>query len=500
MSIKYLEGVWTYRSFKNLPDLIGDFNKLTVWEAELYLEVDEESGSIYGHLGERPEKSSGKDPFLYLKGTTSDCNPPVVTWRALGKKGTEYDGWIYDYSAVINPIWADGKGDGNRPTLTGTVTRTVAHGNAPAGSVFSFIAVKRDFLEPRACIPLNKDVADMLASLTHRLHHQLWHASRDEWVNPQMGSLSEAKRDALRKLNWQPGPIKTERNSQGAGRFGNASGEDFLFMHRQMIQHVKKMQEIPSWPSVPSPSALAGFDKDFEKGQVGNPDGFAVPEAWIVPGDPDTTRWLYELRKTSTFYSRFLAWQSQYTDPSYLSRISLGELGSRIEFTIHNWMHMRWASVPKDPDTGALIPSGRDPLDFDEKWFKPEYDYLGETFSSHVNPIFWRLHGWVDDRINDWFDAHEKAHKGKVISCEYGGIKWFKKGDWVALEEPWVGPIKPSHGGHHHGEVDLDPVVMKQALNIIFGTEPVADQSLSMTEANARSERGRSTWFRIFLD
>ena len=24
-----------------------------------------------------------------------------------------------------------------------------------------------------------------------------------------------------------------------------------------------------------------------------------------------------------------------------------------------------------------------------------------------ANPVFWRLHGWIDDRINDWFAAHE---------------------------------------------------------------------------------------------
>jgi hypothetical protein len=166
----------------------------------------------------------------------------------------------------------------------------------------------------------------------------------------------------------------------------------------------------------------------FQSSQVGNPDGFALPDAWVVPGDPDTTQWLFELRKTSTWYARFLAWQAQYTDPAYLSRITLGELGARMEFTIHNWMHMRWASVPRDPSTGRAVPEGRAALDFDPKWLRPEYDYLGETFSSHVNPVFWRLHGWVDDRIDDWFNAHESAHPGEIKRTNRNAVMWFKPG------------------------------------------------------------------------
>ncbi len=31
---------------------------------------------------------------------------------------------------------------------------------------------------------------------------------------------------------------------------------------------------------------------------------------------------------------------------------------------------------------------------------------MGDTYSSHLNPIFWKLHGWVGDRIEDWCVAH----------------------------------------------------------------------------------------------
>jgi hypothetical protein len=52
-------------------------------------------------------------------------------------------------------------------------------------------------------------------------------------------------------------------------------------------------------------------------------------------------------------------------------------------------------------------------------WDDPRYDWLGDTYSSHVNSTFWRLHGWVDDRIEDWKKANQVT----------GEIQW--KGTWV---------------------------------------------------------------------
>lgn len=334
-----------------------------------------------------------------------------------------------------------------------------------------------------------------MGSLQHRLHHQLWHASRDEWAG-----LSNARRSLLRELGWQPGPKEAERNATGPGRYSNGAGEDFLFMHRQMIDQVRAIESIASWRSVPGTSALASFAQDFEAHQVGNPDGFALPDAWIVPGDPDTSHWLHELRRTSTLYGRFLAWEAKYTDPVYLGGVTLGEMGARIEATIHNWMHMRWASMPRDPDTGEAIPEGRAPLDFDDKWSEPEYDYLGETFSSHVNPIFWRLHGWVDDRIDDWFRAHETAHPGEVKRMDKNGVKWFEPGIWVQVPNPWAGPgAHHEHGNGHaggHGGIDIDTETMKKALVAIFAPDPTLQVASLKDAATLELGKPRATWFR----
>src|SRR5262245_30371388 len=134
-----VRGVWTYRSIANLPGVIDDFNKLKVWEAELSLEV-EENGRIHGLLGERPDTATGSDPYLSVEGEITSATPVNIKWRAKGRPGSAYDGWIYDYIGFLTPEWPDATHP--HPSIVGTVTRTVAHGNASAGSVFSFVAVK----------------------------------------------------------------------------------------------------------------------------------------------------------------------------------------------------------------------------------------------------------------------------------------------------------------------------------------------------------------------
>lgn len=78
----------------------------------------------------------------------------------------------------------------------------------------------------------------------------------------------------------------------------------------------------------------------------------------------------------------------------------------------------------------------RFPADFAPRWFRPENDFLGDPFSSHVNPVFWSFHGWIDDRIEDWYRAHERFHPGEVQRREVEGIQWFAPGRWVEVGDP----------------------------------------------------------------
>ncbi len=494
-----LNGVWVYRSLLNNPNEVSDFNKLTVWEAELSFGITDD-GRIFGFLGERPIETKGDEPYLNIEGSVQEDDPTRVSWRAIGKPGSPFAGWIYDYVGYLMPTWSDAKRP--RAVIAGTVTRTVAHGTAPAGSVFSFYAVKKDFVEPRLCIPLAKPVIDMMASAEHRYHHALWHASRDEWAG-----LSPAKRTSLQSLGWQPGPLNSERASIGPGRLNNGSGEDFLYMHRRMVRDVRSLDpKVTSWSRVPQPIFPTSFDAGTKKESVGNLDGNALADAWVVPGDPNLTAWLVELRKTSTLYSRFLSWEALYTDHRYLATLSLAELGSRIEFTIHNWMHMRWASIPRDPSpdpakNGLPLPLGRLPLDFDQKWISPEYDYLGETFSSHVNPVFWRLHGWVDDRIEDWFKAQDAIRPGGIKRKQLDGVDWFEADSkWVLVDKPWEGPKDPhaGHGGHGggHGGLLLDIPTMQEALTIIYGPEATTEIEPKSVTSTPVTSQATANWFK----
>jgi hypothetical protein len=160
-------------------------------------------------------------------------------------------------------------------------------------------------------------------------------------------------------------------------------------------------------------------------------------------------------------------------------------MGALIEWTIHNDMHMRWTSEPQDPITGAKVPSGRNALDLDPKWDDPKYDSLSEPYSSLANPVFWRLHGWVDDRIEDWFAAHESAHPGEVQRREYGGVNWFEQGKWVLLDSPWSEP-----------EQGLDVEIMEVVNYIVFSPES-ANLTVTATDVMKTNLRAgpRVQWF-----
>ncbi len=58
-----------------------------------------------------------------------------------GRPNTPTAGWEYDYYGYLGFQWPNGVNQ--VPSLVGTVIRAKPHGNAPAGFVASFIAVKQ---------------------------------------------------------------------------------------------------------------------------------------------------------------------------------------------------------------------------------------------------------------------------------------------------------------------------------------------------------------------
>jgi hypothetical protein len=253
---------------------------------------------------------------------------------------------------------------------------------------------------------LPTQVITEMAQRSHRFHHYLWHKVRNSWLR-----LTESEMQAVRDINPRWIPPRPAVDAMRRPIRNNNSGEDFLFMHRQMIALVNSILT-----------------------QISNPD-YPRVEGWRripPPGDPEypvpefTGSGLEEIKSVEYFEQFISAWERRYADPNYLSSVTLGQLGSDIEFTIHNDMHTRWAA----PSPVGYRPTTVLAQEINVQWDDPVYNYMGDTYASHVNPIFWKLHGWVDDRVEDWRQVNG-----------IGEIEW---------NGNWVGPMSHHHNDEEH--------------------------------------------------
>jgi hypothetical protein len=228
----------------------------------------------------------------------------------------------------------------------------------------------------------------MEAERAMRMHHMLWHTARDGWER-----FGPDVRAAYERFGWAP--PRPALDASGGAILTNDSGEDFFYMHRQMIEEVNRVlarindpqySRVLGWAEFPTP---------------GNAD-YGVPPAYPI-GNVDDNAWLTRIKSDEYFTQTFLPAAEKLRNPDYVKSISLGELGARVEFSVHNWAHMRWSSKP---EAFRPNPKAANPIGVDEKWDNPSYDWLGDFYSSHVNPLFWKLHGWVDDCVSVWQEAH----------------------------------------------------------------------------------------------
>lgn len=471
MEAQELVGYYTLRGFLDNPATVSDFKKIKLLEAELYLLVQND-GSITGTIYAPAEYGAQvKNLLLNVTGSMKNWSSPVTLEFTFHQgQSTEVSDILYQFSCSVNQTWE--KGVGQRLALTGTVlsTKDQDFDGHPlkAGMTASFVAVKRDFIEPKditglAIIP---SALTMLAARSHRLKHAVWHTIRGVW-----NDLDDVSKSKIRDLGW--GLDRPPFTKEGSLDLNNGAGEDFLFMHRKMISMVheaysaQNLPPIENWKIIPGPIAQQFTYVEENDSQTGKKiyrlsiaeSGFMVPPA--NASDPEPLKFL---KGPSYFRSVMSQLEGQFQRPSFLSLLTLGALGNLLEFVIHNQMHMRWSSISRDPSTGE--PAMRDDFDFDTKWDDPKYDYLGEFYSSHVNPVFWRLHGWIDDRIEDWFNAHEAAKPGEVERYDYQGIPWFKPGKWVIAQKPFYWPEHQHQ--HHHGAADQKEIsTMLKIMEII---------------------------------
>jgi hypothetical protein len=478
MDAEELTGYYTYRSYLNRPEPVDDFNRLRFAEAELFLFVQPD-GTVVGTLAFPAVPGTDEKAIMDVSGRVSTWSPVTLSFTGRGRPNTEIADFHYEYDGSIVRHWETGINQ--RLALAGTVLRAKDHASgadvARAGATASFIAVKRDFVEPRDVpgLALLPDAVTMLASRVHRLRHATWHTVRGAWWR----FLDDNDRREITDCGW--GFARPPFTPAGGLDLTNGAGEDFLFMHRRMIQMVREIYRqagvapIQGWQPIPGPGipqfVYTEQDDPTTPGMkiwkfAADQSGFMVPAG--EPSFADLFGPDFVFPKTAAYFRSVMGpLQRIFRSPRYLSSLTLGALGNLIEFTIHNPMHVRWSTLPRDPRTGAVAVRGD--YDFDEKWDDLHYDFLGEFYSSHVNPLFWRLHGWVDDRIEDWYQAHEAASPGQIQRNEHQGVSWFKPGMWVQAADPFDWPDS-SHDDHGRGD-DHAIAVMLEVLEIIRKAE-----------------------------
>jgi hypothetical protein len=456
-----LTGYYTYRSFLNRQEPVDDFNDIRFGEGELFLYVARD-GAIRGTLAFPADPLADTKDFMDVSGRVTGWSPPTVELEGVGRAGTGIESFNYKYQGSLAPTYPDAVRQ--RPAFVGTVLRAKPHGAAPAGFTASFVAVKRDFLPPKQIggVALIPEAINMLASRRHRLQHAVWHTVRTQWHALKGDTNAVAEID--RRGWWPKRPPFLETRALD---LEHGAGEDFLFMHRKMIlmmqeAYVNAGKSPPvGWAALPSTDVPQTVYKEAivagAKTFVFDPDasGFMVPP----PARDDE---IDRMMKSSNFLGGVMRpLQMLFQSTRFLSALPLGQLGNLLEFTIHGWMHVRWTHTLYDPTSGEAI--GRSSLfDIDPKWDEPSNDDLGDFYSSHIHPTFWRLHGWIDDRINDW----ARVNAARIKTATIDGVLWFAAdGQMVQVCDPFYWPSS----GHHHdqGECDADIRVMEEVMDIM---------------------------------
>jgi hypothetical protein len=455
MNFYELTGTYTYRSFLNNPEPVDDFNKIAFAEGEMFLFVAPD-GTVSGTLAFPADPTADTKDFMDLTGQVLNWATGSVSLEGLGRAGTGTDAYDYKYQGNVSPTFADAVAE--RMTIAGTVMRAKPHGTAPSGVTASFVAVKRDYLRPRTIpqVALIPDVIQMLASRHHRLQHNTWHTVRMNWPALSKDSAVVAEID---KRGWWPQrpPFRDDKTLI----LENGAGEDFLYMHRRMIGMVQDMYRMAGkpapkgWTALPPANAPQLVYKSSPDGKSFKVDpsasGFMVPP-------PDLNDASDQLMKSPSFLSSTMRpIQALFQSQRWLSGLTLGQLGNLIEWSIHGWMHNRWGDNIVD---SSGQPIGRSSLfDIDKKWDDPKNDDLLDFYSSHVHPIFWRLHGWINDRIDDWSTAHPNVRK-----TDLNGVPWFAvDGKDVLAEVPfsWPGSDHPNNDGDIRTMEEVTAIMQK---------------------------------------
>lgn len=232
-----------------------------------------------------------------------------------------------------------------------------------------------------------------LAKRRSRLHHYVWHVTRDNW-----NLLTPDQQQELKEIGWE---VERPSLNYDAQRnpipiTDNNSGRDFLYMHQQMINNLNDMllkeglPKLRGWKKLPAPG-----DKNFP-----------LPPFYEIPGDTTGfAGFLGWTRSDDIYYGVLKPLEDQFTSYDALRKMSLGEMGSLLETGLHMFMHFRFSEASTLGYRGLITPENMlNPID--KKWDDVEYNWMGDFYSAHCHRNFWLLHYWVNERIEDWRKAN----------------------------------------------------------------------------------------------
>ena len=231
-----------------------------------------------------------------------------------------------------------------------------------------------------------KALRPIIGSEDHLAWHSKWHLIRSQ------DDLSEATFADLKRMGYVP-PSMSKSSFKDHLFKGAKFGEDFFYMHRLMI----KMVQLE----------LASKGKPCIAGWANVPSRADDPQ-WPVPM---ARAGIVSLEKADRTLAALQEQLVNLRKPELLRKLTLNQLGLRVEPTLHQRLHSFFECAPETIAQGtcdALIPVETSPL----------------------NPYFWKIHGLVDDLIGDWLLANEYD----AISTDCG-----KRARCYTWQNPWLG-------------------------------------------------------------
>ena len=272
----------------------------------------------------------------------------------------------------------------------------------------------------------------------HRLHHAFWHATRGGLEPSEMTRMVNAFGGTWTEVH----PLCPQPQADSAAPGYNPVGEDFLFMHRQMIEMLRAgfvslgLPCVTGWQHVPA------------------------TEEWPLPDDSR------EGAKSAEALQQFQGWDGAFQNVAWLKSVSLSQLGWALEFSLHNNLHMRYATDQPPTGFNGVTETGGAPLPYDGKypvdWIydDPHYNWLADPYGAAVNPVFWKIHGYVDHLIDLWLGAH--GYDSISTQCNGSAHCYTWKGTWIGNISQEKLPALPSAGNPRDSRPSADTVRFTQ--------------------------------------